>query len=611
MDATAAQAQVQFAQQTDSQLTQGSASLIHAVPNAPVAPLPAVQSAPTSRQGVYNVAQYTPSAQEAATGAYSAPKQQACPQQPCPQQPAATPAKPQAGSTATRRKRKKKNQQAMQTLGNAPIKSNEGAVPSGEGTTPSQAQPPVEMQEENPAQTTTGTGLTDQELEQRNLPPLRGPWVRVQRGANPLSPRDEAELQLRAIESGYSGWLGGSSLLNYRSGDPGFGQLAAIEAPFEASAPLGYHARIVVVARPVFLDSGQATGNATIAVQEPSISGSCLVTIQEPIGTYIGAPSSAPCGPPATLSPPAQQNAVVLGGELQLITPHLGLAGGYTPYNFLVSNFTGRFQWRPGNGPFTLSAVRDSVKDSQLSYAGLRDPAGNKLGTLGQIWGGVVYNQGEIQFAHGDAQSGYYFAAGGQYLTGYTVRDNTRIDGNGGAYWRAYTSPEYGNFSVGANFFAMHYDNNQNAFTHGMGGYFSPQGYFLANVPFTWDGHYLTGASSWHYNIMGALGVQAYQENSTPLWPLAQDKPLETSQNNPMLPNLTSVSANYDLRSQVAYQIGPHWFAGGYLSANNTRSYNAVTVGFFVRFMFREQPSTATAPTGLFPWDGLRPFTVP
>ncbi len=611
MDATAAQAQVQFAQQTDSQLTQGSASLIHAVPNAPVAPLPAVQSAPTSRQGVYNVAQYTPSAQEAATGAYSAPKQQACPQQPCPQQPAATPAKPQAGSTATRRKRKKKNQQAMQTLGNAPIKSNEGAVPSGEGTTPSQAQPPVEMQEENPAQTTTGTGLTDQELEQRNLPPLRGPWVRVQRGANPLSPRDEAELQLRAIESGYSGWLGGSSLLNYRSGDPGFGQLAAIEAPFEASAPLGYHARLVVVARPVFLDSGQATGNATIAVQEPSISGSCLVTIQEPIGTYIGAPSSAPCGPPATLSPPAQQNAVGLGGELQLITPHLGLAGGYTPYNFLVSNFTGRFQWRPGNGPFTLSAVRDSVKDSQLSYAGLRDPAGNKLGTLGQIWGGVVYNQGEIQFAHGDAQSGYYFAAGGQYLTGYTVRDNTRIDGNGGAYWRAYTSPEYGNFSVGANFFAMHYDNNQNAFTHGMGGYFSPQGYFLANVPFTWDGHYLTGASSWHYNIMGALGVQAYQENSTPLWPLAQDKPLETSQNNPMLPNLTSVSANYDLRSQVAYQIGPHWFAGGYLSANNTRSYNAVTVGFFVRFMFREQPSTATAPTGLFPWDGLRPFTVP
>jgi hypothetical protein len=306
--------------------------------------------------------------------------------------------------------------------------------------------------------------------------------------------------------------------------------------------------------------------------------------------------------------PPAQQNAVGLGGELQLVFPHLAIAGGYTPYNFLVSTFTGRVQWQPGNGPFTFSAVRDSQKDTQLSYAGLRDPGEASLSYPGQIWGGVVYNRGQIRIAHGDAQSGYYFAAGSQYLTGYNVLNNNRVDGNGGAYWRAFISPEYGNLSVGANFFAMHYANNQYAFTHGMGGYFSPQGYFLGNVPITWAGHYLT---NWHYNIMTALGVQAYQENATPLWPLAVDKPLEVSQNNPMLPNVTSVSANYDLHSQVAYQIGPHWFAGGYLAANNTRSYNFVSVGFFVRFMFREQPSTATAPTGLFPWDGLRPFTVP
>ena len=72
----------------------------------------------------------------------------------------------------------------------------------------------------------------------------------------------------------------------------------------------------------------------------------------------------------------------------------------------------------------------------------------------------------------------------------------------------------------------MHYANNQYAFTHGMGGYFSPQDYFLANVPFSWAGHYET---NWHYNIMGALGVQAFQEDSTPLWPLAVDKPLETA----------------------------------------------------------------------------------
>ncbi|MGB7265724.1 MAG: cellulose synthase subunit BcsC-related outer membrane protein [Terracidiphilus sp.] len=589
-----------------SQLTQGSASVIHTVPNSPVSAPPAgpiEQSSSPASQGPYDMAQYTPSAQDAATGAFSAPKQQQSAAQP----PAAAPEKPKPAATTPAKHRKRAvkpapqtAQQPTQTLGNAPI----GNAASGE------AAPPAQAPEENPAETTTGTGLSDQELEQQNLPPLHGPWVRVRRQGNPISPREEAEEQLHAIEGGYSGWLGGTSVVNYRSGDPGYSQLAAIESPFEASAPLGYHARITAIAKPVFLDSGQADGTANISVLESQSGATCRVTIPEPIGTYAASQNFAPCTAPTigALTPPAQQNAVGVGGELQLTFPHLAIAGGYTPANFLVSTFTARFQWKPGNGPITLSFNRDSEKDSQLSYAGLRDPAGNSLGTVGQIWGGVVDNQGLVQVSHGDAQSGFYFAAGGHYLTGYNVEKNDRVDGTGGAYWRVYAAPEFGNLSVGANFFAMHYANNQNAFTHGMGGYFSPQGYFLGNVPISWEGHYETHL---HYNIMGALGAQAFQEDATPLWPLAGDKPLETSQNNPMLPNVTSISANYDLRSQVAYQIGPHWFTGAYLAANNTRNYSYVSAGFFVRYTFREQPSSATAPTGLFPADGFRPFTVP
>ncbi len=78
-----------------------------------------------------------------------------------------------------------------------------------------------------------------------------------------------------------------------------------------------------------------------------------------------------------------------------------------------------------------------------------------------------------------------------------------------------------------------------------------------------------------------------------------------------MLPALTSVGPNYDLRGNVAYQIGPHWFAGTHFAANNTRNYAASSVGFYIRFMLRAQPSTAAAPTGIFPLQGLRPFTVP
>jgi len=405
-------------------------------------------------------------------------------------------------------------------------------------------------------------------------------------------------MQLRRIESGYSSWWGGAGFVNYRSGALGFDHLAALEAPLEISMPLGYNGRFTLVAKPVFLDSGQADGTSTITVQEFLAGKSSLVPIPQPIGTLTDTANN----------PPAQQNAVGFGGEVQLAFPHLALAAGYTPAGFLVATFTGRAQWKPGDGPFTFNFVRDPVKDSQLSYAGLRDPNGATLGTFGQAWGGVMANQGNVQFAHGDAESGFYFGLGGQYLAGYHVQTNLRFDGSGGAWWRVKTVPEYGALSIGANFFAMHYTHNENAFTLGMGGYFSPQAYFLANLPVTWAGHYQT---RWHYNVMGSFGVQGFQQSLTPLFPLAAQSALQIALNNPMLPAKTSVGPNYDLRGQMSYQVGPHWFAGGFLSANNSRDYDSVSAGFSIHYMFRAQPSTADGPTGLFPTDGLRPFRVP
>ena len=253
MNSLATQAQALFAEQTDSQLTQGSATAIHALPKAPPAALNAL---PGSRSQ-YTIAQYTPSAQEAATGAYSVPKQPSI-QQPAAQQPAAH-AKPSPTRHRVFKHRKNKRK-AAPTLGEqaAPTPTLDH-VPAVQEY-PQQVQAPAEVPAE-PEPATTGAGLTDQELMQRNLPPLRGPWIRIQREAQPLGPREEVEMQLRSIESGYSGWLGAAGIVNYRFGNPGYDQLAALEAPFEASAPLGYNARVALIVKPVFLDSGQANGN--------------------------------------------------------------------------------------------------------------------------------------------------------------------------------------------------------------------------------------------------------------------------------------------------------------------------------------------------------------
>ena len=607
MDAKAAEAQARFADQTDAQLTQGSGGQIHPLANAPVT-LPSNPVRPAVGQNppqttAYSATQYTPSAQEAATGAYSAPKQQTTtqPLQPPPTAPATQPAAPAPAAPAPGKKSKQKAQQtqAVPTLATAP----------GEEAAPAPVYAPESQAHATSAAPATTTGISDEELQQRGLPPLRGPWVKVQREARVISPREEAEQQLQSLESSYSAWLGGTGQVNYRSGDLGYEHLSALEAPFEVSTPFGYNARMTVVAKPVFLDSGQADGTSVITVQELTTSGRALATIPQPLGTLINpGASTTTTSTTAPATPPPQQNATGVGGEVQLAFPHLAFAAGYTPYGFLVGNVTGRAQWRPGNGPFTFSFLRDSVKDSQLSYSGLRDPGSASLGFPGTVWGGVIANQGNMQYGRGDAQSGYYAGVGGQYLTGVHVVDNWRIDGSGGAYWHLKTWPENGTLSIGANFFGMHYAHNLQAYTFGMGGYFSPQAYFLANIPLTWVGHYQTRL---HYEVLTGLGVQAFQQDATSLFPLPDQKSLEVALNNAQLPALTSVGPNYNLRGTMAYQVGPHWFAGGFLAANNSRNYAAFSAGFSIHYMFRTQPSTAVAPTGLFPTDGFRPFTVP
>ena len=624
MNPIAARAQALLTDETDGQITQGlAAGTIRYLPNsttppvgfpaqppsnsAPQAVNPRTQNtqvananAPANYNADYSNAQYTPSAQDAAAGAYSAQKpaapvqpQQEIPVPPPPasaQGPAASP-KPSPGKTKLAGKRTKSTP--------APTGPEVPTLVTAPGETPAPAaQLPVTDAQQG-AQSSPDTGITDQELQERNLPPLRGRWSRLtHKEPDQVNPREEAELQLRTIEGGYSAWLGGTGNIAHRTGDPGYSSLSSLSADFEASVPLGTAARLTFIARPVFLDSGQANGNAVINLT----TGQVTASGPEPIGTLPGASAS--------ITPPAQQNASGIAGEAQLTIGNLALAGGYNPYGFLVSNWTGRANWRPGRGPFTFIFNRDSVKDTQLSYSGLRDPATITAFNQGNIWGGVMANSGNVQYARGDLTSGFYLGAGGQYITGLHVQQNRRYDGSAGAYWRVLAMPEYGSLNIGANFFAMHYTYNLQAFTYGQGGYFSPQSYFLANIPITWTGHYQT---RWHYTVLGSFGLQAFSEDAEALDPL--DIGIETNTfDNAKIAALTSVGPNYDVRGQVAYAIHDHWFVGGFAGANNSRNYTNVNAGFSVRYLFRSQPSTVAGPTGLFQTDdqhSLRPLMVP
>jgi tetratricopeptide (TPR) repeat protein len=434
----------------------------------------------------------------------------------------------------------------------------------------------------------TGVPPTDAELAAKNVPPLRGGYDpnATNAAGQPLSQRAQTELELSALESSYSGWVGGIGFARYRSGTPGFDRLTDLEAPFEASAVLGKTLRATVVPLPVFLSSGiintasfqNATGTVPV------------------LGTLSGA---------ALVAPP-QQFASGIGGELQLTTQNIGLAVGYTPYGFLVTNVTGRAQWRPAGGAFTFFAERDSVKDTQLSYAGMRDPGTISAVYSGNIWGGVISTGGGVRLGVGNEKAGLYVSGDGAVLTGFHVLQNQKYEGTMGAYFRVKNWPGYGTLNIGASFFGMHYTYNERGMTYGLGGYFSPNVYFLAGIPVAFNGHYKT---NFHYSINGSVGLQTFQEATEPYYPL--DLFLQTGHGNPYYPQNSNTGLNYAITSEASYKVVDHWYVGGFINGNNTNNYNTVSGGFFVRYLFKPQPDVENGPTGLFPTSGFRPLRVP
>ncbi len=236
------------------------------------------------------------------------------------------------------------------------------STPSGPMSDVNISQPNVAQ----PSTTAAGSSLvgtsphveppTDAEVIARGEPALRGLYDpnAPAGGQPPLSLRAQTQTELNALEGSYSGWLGGTGYARYRTGTSGFDRLTDLESPFEVSAVVGKAARATIVTRPISLNNGPLNN-----------------TYFQSSGGTIPVLGTLPAN--ALVAPP-QQYASGIGGELQLTSRNYALAVGFTPYDFLVGNVIGRGQFRTFKGRLTFYGERDSVKDTQLSYAGMRDP---------------------------------------------------------------------------------------------------------------------------------------------------------------------------------------------------------------------------------------------
>jgi tetratricopeptide (TPR) repeat protein len=380
---------------------------------------------------------------------------------------------------------------------------------------------------------------------------------------------DSLEDKLASIESRGTPFLETRTAVQSRSGQAGYDRLLIEQANLEASTVIANQFRVSVIAKPTYLDGGKADGQSTLRFGTA------------PTGTVLD-----------------HQRASGLATEAQISSQTIGLRVGTSPQDFLAKNVIAGFRFQPANGPFTFLLERDSVKDTMLSYAGVRDPGS------GQIWGGVVANSASVLGHWGDDKSGMYASLGYQSLLGQNVAGNRAVNGNVGTYWKVAGNKE-GSLTVGLNFSAMHYDKNLRYFTLGQGGYFSPQQYYLFNVPFHWTGVY---NRKLQYVIGGSLGSQHFHENASPFFPTeAAMQALKGGTYSAM----TSTGANFNFESQLNYQLAPHWMVGGWVNANNSRNYVSYSAGLFVKYTFQARPLSFDNSISSVPdWRGQQPFTL-
>ncbi len=395
----------------------------------------------------------------------------------------------------------------------------------------------------------------------------------------------QASAQLAEIETRLSPWVAAIPYLNHRSGTQWLEQMIDIEAPVAVSTTWKNRMRITGIAQPVYLSDGAQTSADLL-----------------PVGTL-------PAGTPA-----AAQIGRGMAGVLQLATRNVDLSAGTSPVEFFIAPIVGSAALRVPRAHLTLTFARDNVRDSELSYAGLRnpdtaaDPNPAAAQVAGKVWGGVVSNLGGLDWSHGSARRGIYFTGSAGVLTGQHVQTNTEVRGDTGAYFRLLKKTSAGNLMLATNFFGMHYAHDELYFTYGQGGYFSPEYFLLGNFPLTWTGHH---GRNFHYDLEGTLGAQRFHQSSAPYFPL--DPALQTTHNpaNPVYVGQTTTSLNYGAQADLAWLLGRHWYLGAFASANNSSNYNQQVGGISLHYALRRQHPREESPTGIFPYSGMNTLKLP
>ena len=353
-----------------------------------------------------------------------------------------------------------------------------------------------------------------------------------------------------------------------RAGETGLSALKELTSSVQASVGLG-GGRLSVKETLVGLDSGQPTGSALARIGRNATAEAQGIVAAEP----------------SLLTNAATQQAAGVAVSLAYDSSLLQADVGSTPLGFQNTKITWHAGISPHFSPTTSARVwveNRPVTDSVLAYAGTRDPVS------GVFWGQVMRMGGGASLSYDQDGTGAYGDASYYRYTGTGTLNNYGMQVNVGGYiplWRG----EKASLSGGLNLNSQRYANNQNFFTYGQGGYFSPQSFYAVSFPFRYT--YTDDRLEIHANA--APGFQRFAQDQVPVYPT--DVFAQAALNALKLKN-TDVRSYYDSLSKTGiaisadgslyYRLSPKTRVGGEVGINTFGSYTEFKSMFGIRQTF-------------------------
>ncbi|MFZ6875432.1 cellulose synthase subunit BcsC-related outer membrane protein [Undibacterium sp. Di27W] len=377
-----------------------------------------------------------------------------------------------------------------------------------------------------------------------------------------------------------------------RSGEKGLSALSDLETPIEArlsTLGLGQFGLKII---PVVADAG------TLNLNDSNIAGQFgrnAIVVER--ARYAKVPFTTIArqqGLPTTASLDEEAKGVALSLSYEIAGVRADI--GSSPIGFPIQNVVGGLRWSGSDDGANLGIelARRSVTDSYLSYAGAKDSL------YGLTWGGVTRTGVKIDTSYDGEDGGVYASLGYYSLTGKNVVKNTEAEFGLGAYWRAYKSNDF-SFTTGLGLTSFFYNKNLRYFTYGHGGYFSPKSYVAVGIPLEIAGR----KGKFSYQLATSLGVQHFRELAAAYYPNSPADQADLEQfaaANPTVniqtsyPGQTRTAFAFKIGGAAEYQLTPHLFLGGKLSADNSGDFNDTSAAVYLRYSFEPRKSPVGFP---------------